>query len=57
MTRKETATVTTMIEGTTEFIAKLKFRSGLPISEAIHLRVQDIDMEIKGISACYGKGE
>jgi len=56
MTREETAKVITMMEGTTQLAAKLMYGSGLRMSETIHLRIQDIDYNMKAITVRSGKG-
>lgn len=56
MTREETSKVIKMMEGTTQIAAKLMYGSGLRISEAIRLRVQDIDYKMKTITVRSGKG-
>jgi integrase len=43
MSRDEIRNVINLIEGTPQVIVKILYRSGLRISEAIRLRVQDID--------------
>ena len=56
MTREETAKVITVMEGTPQLAAKLMYGSGLRISEAIRLRVQDIDYDMKTLTVRSGKG-
>ncbi len=56
LTREEKAKVITMMEGVPQLLAKLLYGSGLRISEAIRLRVQDIDFEMKAITVRSGKG-
>ena len=56
MTREETAKVISLIEGTPQLAVKLIYGSGLRISEAIRLRVQDIDQKMKTITVRSGKG-
>jgi len=43
MSRDEIRNVINLIEGTPQVIVKILYGSGLRISEAIRLRVQDID--------------
>ncbi len=43
MTREETAKVISLMGGTPQLAAKLMYGSGLRISEAIRLRIQEID--------------
>jgi integron integrase len=57
MTREEVACVITLMEGTPQLVAKLLYGSGLRITEALRLRVQDIDYELKHITVRSGKGE
>ncbi|MDO9566419.1 MAG: integron integrase [Candidatus Desulfaltia sp.] len=56
MTREETSIVIKMMEGTPQVTAKLMYGSGLRISEAIRLRVQDIDYNMKTVTVRSGKG-
>jgi len=56
MTREEVARVITLMEGTPQLVVKLLYGSGLRITEALRLRVQDIDYELKQITVCSGKG-
>lgn len=56
MTREETAKVISIMKGTPQLIAKILYGSGLRISEAIRLRVQDIDYKLKTITVRSGKG-
>ncbi len=56
MTREETARVLSLMQGTPQLVAKLLYGSGLRISEAIRLRVQDIDYTLKTITVRSGKG-
>jgi integron integrase len=56
MTREETARVIALMTGTPQLVVKLMYGSGLRISEAIRLRVQDIDYKLKTITVRSGKG-
>lgn len=56
MTREETAKVMALTTGTPQLVVKLMYGSGLRISEAIRLRIQDIDYELKTITVRSGKG-
>lgn len=56
MTREETARVIALTTGTPQLLVKLMYGSGVRISEAIRLRVQDIDYEMKTITVRSGKG-
>lgn len=44
-------------EGTAELIVKLLYGSGLRITEAVRLRVQDIDYGYQQVTVRDGKGE
>ena len=56
MTREETARVIALTTGMPQLVVKLMYGSGLRISEAIRLRVQEIDYELKTITVRSGKG-
>jgi len=56
MTRKEVARTIALMEGTPQLVVKLLYGSGLRISEALRLRVQDIDYELKQLTVRSGKG-
>jgi len=56
MTTEETARVITLTTGTSQLVVKLMYGSGLRISEAIRLRVQDIDYDLKTTTVRSGKG-
>ena len=56
MTLEEVAHVITLMEGTPQLVVKLLYGSGLRITEALRLRVQDIDYELKHITVRSGKG-
>jgi site-specific recombinase XerD len=38
-------------------VAKLLYGSGLRIMEAVRTRVKDIDVQIKPLTVCSGKGD
>jgi integron integrase len=57
LTREETARVLSLMTGAPQLIAKLLYGSGLRISEAIRLRVQDIDYAMKTLTVRSGKGD
>jgi integron integrase len=57
MTREETAKVLSLMNGIPQLAAKLMYGSGLRISEAIRLRVQDIDYQMKTLIVRSGKGD
>jgi integron integrase len=56
LTREEIASVITLMAGTPQLVAKIMYGSGLRISEAIRLRVQDIDYNMKTVIVRSGKG-
>ncbi|MBW1777588.1 MAG: integron integrase [Deltaproteobacteria bacterium] len=57
MTREETAQVIAAMNNTAQLVVKLLYGSGLRISEAIRLRVQDIDLKYKTVTVRSGKGD
>lgn len=57
MTREEVAAVLSLMDGTPQLVAKLLYGSGLRIVEAVRLRVQDIDYQMKQLTVRAGKGE
>ena len=57
LSKKEVAQVLSLIDGTVGLIVKLLYAGGLRISEAVRLRVQDIDFEFKQITVRDGKGK
>lgn len=57
MTREETARLLSLMSGTPLLVAKLLYGSGLRISEAIRLRIKDIDYELKTLTVRSGKGD
>ncbi len=56
MTRDEVRNVLNMMAGTPQLVAKILYGCGLRITEAIRLRVQDIDYEMKQVIVRSGKG-
>lgn len=56
LTKEETTKVLSMMTNTPQLVAKLLYGSGLRISEAIRLRVQDMDYELKTLTVRSGKG-
>jgi len=56
LTREEVKLVLAFLEGTPELLVKLLYGSGLRITEAVRLRVQDIDYGYKQITVRNGKG-
>lgn len=57
MTREEVATVLSLLEGTPQLVGKLLYGSGLRMMEAVRLRVQDIDFQMKQLTVRSGKGD
>ncbi len=56
-TKEEVRQVLILIDGTVGIIVKLLYAGGLRISEAVRLRVQDIDFGFKQITIRDGKGK
>ena len=56
LSREEVKSLLSLLEGTSELVAKLLYGCGLRISEAVRLRVQDIDYEYKQVTVRNGKG-
>ena len=56
LSREEVAAVISIIEGVPRLITQLLYGSGLRISEALRLRIQDIDFAYKQITVRSGKG-
>jgi integrase len=57
MTREEVAAIMSLMDRTAPLVAKLLYGSGLRIMEAIRLRVQDIDFQMKQLTVRSGKGD
>lgn len=57
LSKKEVAKVFNNIEGTNKIIVCLLYGSGLRLSEALRLRIKDIDFDYKQILVRDGKGE
>lgn len=57
LTKEEVAQVLSVMEGTAGLITKLLYAGGLRITEAVRLRVQDIDFGYKQITVRDGKGK
>lgn len=57
LTKEEVAQVLSIMDGTTGLITKLLYAAGLRITEAVRLRVQDIDFGYKQITVRDGKGK
>jgi integrase len=56
LTRGEVARVLRLMSGTPKVLASLMYGSGLRVSEALRLRVKDIDLAYKQITVRDGKG-
>jgi len=56
LTQEEVKQVLTLLEGVPQLFVKLLYGSGLRISEASRLRVQDVDYDYKQITVRAGKG-
>ena len=56
MTREEVAAVLSLMGGTSQLVAKILYGSGLRIIEAVQLRVQDLDYQMKQLTVRAGKG-
>jgi len=56
MTREEVVQVLALMAGTPQLVAQLLYGSGLRIAEALRLRIQDIEFEMKSLIVRSGKG-
>jgi integron integrase len=56
LTREEVARVIPLLEGASQLIVRLLYGSGLRVSEALRLRVKDVDYAMKQITVRSGKG-
>lgn len=56
LTEDEVRRVLALLEGTNELIVKLLYGSGLRITEAVRLRVKDVDFQMKQLTVRNGKG-
>ena len=56
LTREETLQLISLMNGTPQLVVKILYGSGLRITEAIQLRIHDIDFELKSITVRSGKG-
>ena len=56
LTQDEVKSIITLLDGVPQLILKLLYGSGLRITEAVRLRVQDIDFDYKQITVRSGKG-
>ena len=57
MTHEEVTKVISLMKGTSQLVGKLLYGCGLRISEAIRLRVHDIEFDLKTITVRSGKGD
>ena len=57
LTKEEVAQILSVMEGSAGLITKLLYAGGLRITEAVRLRVQDIDFGFKQITVRDGKGK
>jgi integron integrase len=57
LSRDEVASVISLMKGTPQLVVKLLYGSGLRIIEAVRLRVQDINYDLKEIIVRSGKGD
>ena len=56
LTPEEVKQVMGAMSGTPQLVAKLLYGSGLRLLEALRLRVQDLDFEMKQLTVRDGKG-
>ena len=56
LTQEEVKQIMMLIDGAPSLVVKLLYGSGLRITEAVRLRVQDIDFDYKQITVRSGKG-
>ena len=56
LSAKEAAAIIKNLSGRTQLIVKLLYGSGLRISEAVNLRVKDIDFDNRAVYVMEGKG-
>jgi integron integrase len=56
LTKDETRRVILAMSGTTQLVVKLLYGSGLRLLEALRMRVQDVDLEMKQVTVRDGKG-
>jgi integron integrase len=57
LTKDEVARVIAALRGVPQLVVKLLYGSGLRISEALRLRVHDIDFEMRQVTVRSGKGD
>ena len=57
MTREEVAVILALMSGVPQLVAKLLYGCGLRITEAIRLRIHDIDFAMKNVVVRSGKGD
>ena len=56
MTHEEVIKVISLVEGVSQLVVKLLYGCGLRITEAVRLRVHDIELDLKTITVRSGKG-
>ena len=56
LTQEEVKDIITLLDGVSQLMIKLLYGSGLRITEAVRLRVQDVDFDYKQITVRSGKG-
>ena len=56
LTQEEVKQIITLLEGSSQLVVYLLYGSGLRITEAVRLRVHDIDFDYKQITVRSGKG-
>jgi len=56
LTQNEVKDIIVLLEGVSQLVVKIMYGSGLRITEAVRLRVQDIDFDYKQITVRSGKG-
>jgi integron integrase len=57
LTRDEVVRVIALMDGVPQIVVKLLYGSGLRISEALRLRVKDVDFAMKQVTVRSGKGD
>jgi integron integrase len=57
LSRVECQRLFSVLEGTTRLMAELMYGSGLRITELLHLRIKDVDLERRQVLVRAGKGD
>ncbi|WP_305909463.1 integron integrase [Methylomarinum sp. Ch1-1] len=57
LTQDEVKNIIALLDGVPQLIVKLLYGSGLRITEAVRMRVQDIDFDYRQVTVRSGKGE